>query len=33
MQTGNDPVGDIVHINGDNADNRWDNLRDSGATQ
>jgi hypothetical protein len=33
MQTGNDPIGDIVHVNGDNADNRWDNLRDSGATQ
>lgn len=28
LQTGMDPVGDIVHLNGDPFDNRWKNLRD-----
>ena len=27
-ETGIDPVGDIVHLNGDPFDNRWRNLRD-----
>lgn len=33
LQTGAYPAGEIIHVNGNNADDRWDNLRDSGATQ
>jgi hypothetical protein len=33
MTTGAWPVGDIIHVNGDNGDDRFDNLRDSGAVQ
>lgn len=31
MKTGAWPVGEIIHLNGDNADNRFDNLRDDGV--
>ena len=33
MQTGAWPIGEIIHINGDNSDNRFDNLRDSGVSE
>jgi hypothetical protein len=31
MKTGAWPLGEIIHLNGDNSDNRFENLHDSGA--